>query len=245
MRALYVIKEAKEQGLTRYFTGEPCKYGHIDERHIGNRTCVACQRISDATRKDERYKIDKLFRKKVIARGVKRQGVRYKEDPSFREQRSAYQKKYYDLYPEKFHERTKQWNANNVERRKEISRRWAEKSYQNNPEKHRKFSRTWRINNIEKAKERVRQWQIKNPNKINFHNSKRRASKLLAIPKWADMEKIKEIYSKAVKNRMVVDHIIPLQSQYVCGLHVENNLQLLTAEENSRKHNKFEMEVCY
>ena len=29
------------------------------------------------------------------------------------------------------------------------------------------------------------------------------------------------------------------------GLHVENNLQLLTAEENSRKRNKFEMEVCY
>ena len=35
-------KEAREQGLTRYFTGKPCKNGHTSERFVSNKTCCAC-----------------------------------------------------------------------------------------------------------------------------------------------------------------------------------------------------------
>ena len=35
-------KEAKEQGLKRYFTGNPCKHGHIAERHVSYGDCREC-----------------------------------------------------------------------------------------------------------------------------------------------------------------------------------------------------------
>ena len=36
--------EAKLAGKTRYFTGKPCKYGHIAERYVSTKTCVVCAR---------------------------------------------------------------------------------------------------------------------------------------------------------------------------------------------------------
>lgn len=67
-------------------------------------------------------------------------------------------------------------------------------------------------------------------------NAKRRAAKLNATPSWANLDLIKEIYKNAEGAH--VDHIIPLINEYVCGLHVENNLQYLTPKENSKKSNK-------
>ena len=36
--------EAKAQGLKRYFTGKPCKYGHVAERYATSIVCVECER---------------------------------------------------------------------------------------------------------------------------------------------------------------------------------------------------------
>lgn len=41
-------KEAVKQGLTYYFTGRPCKNGHIAERLVATWTCVECRAISRA-----------------------------------------------------------------------------------------------------------------------------------------------------------------------------------------------------
>lgn len=39
-------KEAKILGLKRYFTGKPCPHGHVDERHVSDKSCVTCRRLS-------------------------------------------------------------------------------------------------------------------------------------------------------------------------------------------------------
>lgn len=78
-------------------------------------------------------------------------------------------------------------------------------------------------------------------------NAKRRSAELNAVPPWLDHDtrlEIRRIYSVAhemSKQRKVkyhVDHIIPLQGDTVCGLHVPWNLQIVTASENSIKNNK-------
>lgn len=45
-------KEAKTLGLKHYFTGKPCKYGHISKRHIGG-ICVACGKERNAKEKEK------------------------------------------------------------------------------------------------------------------------------------------------------------------------------------------------
>ncbi len=68
----------------------------------------------------------------------------------------------------------------------------------------------------------------------------RNALKLSRIPKWANLDKIKELYKNCPKG-FHVDHIVPLQGRKVCGLHVENNLQYLPAKDNLVKSNKWEV----
>lgn len=77
-----------------------------------------------------------------------------------------------------------------------------------------------------------------NSGKTQAHRSaKYRSSKLKATPNWADLEKISKFYFNCPEGYHV-DHIVPLQGSLVCGLHVLNNLQYLTALDNLKKHNK-------
>jgi hypothetical protein len=68
--------------------------------------------------------------------------------------------------------------------------------------------------------------------------ARRRAKKLERTPKWADLDKIKQIYDECPPG-FHVDHIIPLQGKLVSGLHTPENLQYLSKEENLAKGNSF------
>lgn len=52
-------------------------------------------------------------------------------------------------------------------------------------------------------------------------------------------DKVRSIYHKA-KDGEHVDHIVPLTNDLVCGLHVSDNLQILSAHDNLSKNNKFD-----
>lgn len=71
------------------------------------------------------------------------------------------------------------------------------------------------------------------------------ARKAGATPKWADHAAILAVCIDAERLTQPtgvlhhVDHIVPLKSPFVCGLHVAENLQVLTASDNSRKGNRY------
>ncbi len=44
MNTIITLKEAREKGLKFYFTGTPCKRGHVVKRYVLGRTCVACEK---------------------------------------------------------------------------------------------------------------------------------------------------------------------------------------------------------
>lgn len=73
---------------------------------------------------------------------------------------------------------------------------------------------------------------------------RRKRVKIAATPAWADVKKMRAIYREAQKLsashglKYHVDHIVPLTSDIVCGLHNEFNLQVLPAVDNLKKHNR-------
>lgn len=90
-------------------------------------------------------------------------------------------------------------------------------------------------------------WLAANPH-INRESVRRyKAMRAGQSPKWADKKRIREIYAEAVRRSKAtgipheVDHIIPLKNPLVCGLHVPENLQVITKSANSAKKNKFEV----
>lgn len=71
-----------------------------------------------------------------------------------------------------------------------------------------------------------------------------RSSKIGRVPAWANVDSILGIYAKAkewsgiLNIELQVDHVVPLVSEFVCGLHIEGNLQLLERFLNTSKGNR-------
>lgn len=109
--------------------------------------------------------------------------------------------------------------------------------YHKNKDKILQKNKKWYHNNKDRVKELNKKHKQENKHLARHNKVKRRVIEKQALPKWANLTKIKEIYKNCPKG-MVVDHIIPLNSNFVCGFHVETNLQYLTPKENSIKSNK-------
>jgi len=101
-----------------------------------------------------------------------------------------------------------------------------------------------------------KQWQKDNKERVNSSNRKyaktekgrvvnnakhayRRALQKAATPAWVDKKALKQVYKNCPKGYHV-DHIIPLDNDLICGLHVPWNLQILSAYENDSKGNKWD-----
>lgn len=115
----------------------------------------------------------------------------------------------------------------------------------NNRQSKRNSQKKFRENNKEKVKLFNKNWVAKNIDKVRYYVRTRQSKKLMATPLWVNKDKILEIYKLAKYLEMAtgishhVDHIVPIKSKIVCGLHCEFNLQVITKQENLSKGNKW------
>lgn len=93
-----------------------------------------------------------------------------------------------------------------------------------------KYNRTYKAKHREKVLEQ---------NRIYASLLRAKRVKRRAMPVWADRAAIKLVYSKARELGWTVDHIVPLQSKTVCGLHVWHNLQVMDSQLNKSKSNRY------
>ncbi len=211
-------KDAKELGLKTYFTGTVCKRGNVHERSVRTGWCLCngCRKaIADSK---------STSRAKWIAKpGVKEQ---------MKEKWSEYGKQYYAKHKDRINKKAKKWQGAN----KDKVRASALAHYHRNKEA---------LSETKKA--RAKRFRDENPAKVRAYIIARRKGRKLATPAWADMSAINAIYREARALQKLdgikrhVDHVIPLINDVVCGLHVHQNLQILTAAQNITKRNTFQI----
>lgn len=182
-------KEAQDIGAKYYFTGEPCKHGHIAPRKTKG-ACVECLKV---------------------------------EWQQAAEKRADYFREYNKR--EDVKDRKNGWYEAN---REQVIQAAATRPL----EVKRVYQKAW--------KERNTVW-------VRADTKARRRKHRLATPKWLTREQkgqIRELYkiaitmTKTTGEQYVVDHIVPLRSDVVCGLHVPWNLRVITQEQNLLKSNK-------
>ena len=148
-------------------------------------------------------------------------------------------------HKEQARERTKQWRADNPEQQKTNATEY----YNKNRERELAKSKIRHQENKDVNCARAKQWRLDNPDRVAASIANRRAAKKQAIPLWANITNIRLLYKKAQQLTETsgieyqVDHIVPLNSKIVCGLHCEDNLRVITAKENNSKNNKLIQEL--
>ena len=181
--------EAKAIGAMHYFTGEPCKHGHIAPRKVKG-ACVECLKVEWALNNVKRADYFQQYN-----------------------QTEAVQDKKHEWY---------------LRHREQVIQAAATRPTHVKQD----YQKAW--------KERNHLW-------VKADTKARRRKHRQATPPWltqTQKAQIREMYKTAMTltkltgEQYVVDHIIPLRSDAVCGLHVPWNLRVITREENLAKSNK-------
>lgn len=160
-----------------------------------------------------------------------------------REENPEEAKAYYQANKERILAKNAEWKAANPEKAKAIYSDW----YLKNKDQHNAKCREWWDKNKEAIKPTTRAYYRANRHIFTEAASMRRECRRQAMPKWLTKEdriKIRDFYREAHRISEEtgvihhVDHIHPLRGEFVCGLHVPWNLQVITASENLAKRNK-------
>ena len=115
--------EARKRGDVHYWTGRPCKRGHVATRYVSDKDCSQC--------------------------AYERQRRRCEESPEKERERSRRQR---EADPEKHRKKAKKWQAKNRDYCLGKDRDRKRAYYQNEPQKYRDRANRWRQHNREKVR---------------------------------------------------------------------------------------------
>jgi hypothetical protein len=130
-----------------------------------------------------------------------------------------------------------EWRGRNREHVKSKYREWKLKNKDKVKESYIIYSKTEKAKELRRAAQKER--TKNNPIPARVRASIRCKRVKYSIPKWETTENIKMFYVKAKKLGFEVDHIVPIKSDIVCGLHCVDNFQMLGRSENASKSNRY------
>lgn len=207
-------KEAKKLGLKNYFTGKPCSKGHLAERKVSCGNCILCQRENNKTYREQHKEKIQAYNKEYLKKY-------YAEN---KEKLLANQREYWEKNKHRFSERQAEYREKNREQK-------------------RLSDREYRVVHKEKFNLSTANSKKKKPAKYIALILRRRAKQRQSIPIWYDESAVdliiqqRDELTESTKIIHNIDHIVPVISDFVCGLHWHGNMQILTKSENSAKSN--------
>lgn len=232
-------KEAKANGEKYYFNGWPCRRGYIAKRLTSQRTCVECAALWyaeeykrwEVQRRSENRR-DQKVRKTALAEG---QTEYFTGRPctnghfAYRKTNSAQCVACVKMRDSQKPRNPREQSKGSVLREQALAD--GQKHYfSGDPciRGHRavRWASTGACLECHRERQKIQ------------HGITARGRIKRAMPPWANIDAIKNIYANRPEGHHV-DHIIPIKHKQVCGLHVETNLQYLPAIENIRKQNRF------
>ena len=236
MQAIISRQEAREKGLTHYFTGKACRNGHASERLVSGGRCVECRKALCRKWREANAEVERAKNKERVRRS-------YAENPE--KYRSA-SRRWRDRNLDVARQRTKEWRHDNQNRVREYKKEvyWA------NPEKARAEKRVSRLRHALNYNARTSAWKKANPNKVRASTENRRAKKRQASGSHSasDVKRIlirqgkRCVYCKASLDAGYhVDHIVPLAKG---GRNGPDNLQCLCPTCNMSKGAKMPEEFA-
>jgi 5-methylcytosine-specific restriction endonuclease McrA len=221
-------KEAAASGLKYYFTGRPCKHGHVTRRHTHNGTCSGCV--------NENAKRWSKKNNKRVAANTRRWRTNNPEKTKVIRKKSNV--RWYKLHREEMLEygKARYWAKRDQILAKEKVRR--EKTKVVRSIRH----RNWRLRNVEYVREKARAWNAANIEKVRAYKRNRKAKKRAnggshsgdEISEILRLQKGRCAYCRVELDSTTqhVDHIVPLIRG---GINDRKNLQVLCEPCNLRK----------